>query len=269
MNTSATCRICSSVSPFWAKTRILGKHEVNYFRCSHCGFIQTEAPYWLNEAYQQTINPEDTGILARNIEFSRTTAIVISQVFHSQNSFVDYAGGYGIFVRLMRDIGFNFYWHDPFSQNLLAQGFEYRAENGKVVLLTAFECFEHFADPVGEVKKMLDISDDLMFSTILLPEPPPKPEKWWYYGRSHGQHISFYTVASLKILAEIFGLEYHQLSENMHLMTKRQINSGKLRGLMRPKAQDSLFAKSKKGVKSLTQDDHLKISEQRTLGKVV
>ncbi len=38
--------------------------------------------------------------------------------------FLDYAGGYGVFTRLMRDIGFDFYWHDPYTQNLFANGFE-------------------------------------------------------------------------------------------------------------------------------------------------
>jgi hypothetical protein len=40
-----------------------------------------------------------------------------------------------------------------------------------------------------------------MFSTLLVPEPAPKLEDWWYYGLEHGQHIAFYTRKSLAVLA--------------------------------------------------------------------
>jgi len=33
--------------------------------------------------------------------------------------FLDYAAGYGLFVRLMRDAGYNFRWSDLYCQNLL------------------------------------------------------------------------------------------------------------------------------------------------------
>ena len=108
--------------------------------------------------------------------------------------FLDYAGGYGVFTRLMRDIGFDFYWHDPYTQNLFANGFEDDLKsNSKFELLTAFEVFEHLVNPKEELEKMLRFSDTIVFSTELMPQEIPDPEEWWYYGFNHGQHISFYT----------------------------------------------------------------------------
>ena len=57
----------------------------------------------------------------------------------------NYAGGYGIFTRMMRDIGFDFYWLDKYADNLLTNGFEYNKKiHKKIEAITSFESFEHF-----------------------------------------------------------------------------------------------------------------------------
>jgi len=43
----ATERIFSSV--------ILNKYEVDFFKCLETGFVQTEDPYWLEEAYSSAL----------------------------------------------------------------------------------------------------------------------------------------------------------------------------------------------------------------------
>ncbi|MCK7523618.1 MAG: hypothetical protein MZV64_41270 [Ignavibacteriales bacterium] len=59
----------------------------------------------------------------------------------------------------MRDVGYDFYWHDPYTQNLFANGFEDRFEIQFQDLncLTAFEVFEHLVNPKEELEKMLAI----------------------------------------------------------------------------------------------------------------
>ena len=60
------CRLCEGqVTPSF-KHKILGKYDVQYYSCKECGYFQTEAPYWLEEAYTQVINSEDNGIFRRN-----------------------------------------------------------------------------------------------------------------------------------------------------------------------------------------------------------
>ena len=201
------CRICSSESKEIFSAKILNKHSIKYYHCLECDFLQTEAPFWLDEAYEVAIGITDTGILKRNHLFARRSSAVIASFYNSNKKFLDFAGGYGIFVRMMRDFGFDFYWYDPYSQNLLARGFEYKKSlNKEFELTTAFEVFEHLVNPLDEIEKMFDISENIIFSTILLPNPTPKPENWWYYGFEHGQHISFFSDDTLKFIAKKSGL---------------------------------------------------------------
>ncbi len=125
--------------------KILNKYYAKYYYCDHCGFLQTEEPYWLNEAYARPINISDTSYMQRNIYLSKTLTTILSVFFNLNNTkFIDYAGGYGIFVRLMPCIGFDFYWHDKYGQNLFAKGFERDFSNKeKVEVVISFENFEH------------------------------------------------------------------------------------------------------------------------------
>src|SRR5436305_1581957 len=41
------CKICSTETKAHDSGRILGRYEVQFFRCPNCGFIQTEEPYWV------------------------------------------------------------------------------------------------------------------------------------------------------------------------------------------------------------------------------
>ena len=117
------CKICQNRSTSCFNAVMLNKYDVKYYFCFHCGFLQTEEPFWLEEAYTDTINTSDTGIMHRNLRLCRITSVLIYFLFEKEANFIDYAGGYGIFTRLMRDIGFNFFWHDPYTVNLIARGF--------------------------------------------------------------------------------------------------------------------------------------------------
>lgn len=106
----------------------------------------------------------------------------------------------------MRDIGFDFYWNDPYSKNLVARGFEYGQDTGKIELITSFECLEHLPNPLESIEEMLDITDNLLVSTRLLPFPIPNVNEWSYYATVHGQHISFYSRKTLEFIAAKYDL---------------------------------------------------------------
>ena len=57
----------------------------------------------------------------------------------------------------MRDGGFDFYLDEQYRDNCFARGFEYNKKI-KVNGLTIFEVFEHFEEPMEEMKKLLKIS---------------------------------------------------------------------------------------------------------------
>ena len=229
------CKICGGGGRTLFNATILKKYPANYNICANCGFLSVENPTWLPEAYKNTINIEDTGILQRNIWLSEKAATIIALFFEKKSKFLDFAGGYGLFTRLMRDKGFDFYWHDPYTSNFFARGFEFNPAE-KVELLTTFESFEHFLDPVHEMDAMLDVSRNILFTTTLLPDQVPPPGKWWYYGLEHGQHISFYTERSLHALSNKYHLNFYTNGHDLHLFTDKMVNpllfwaSTKLRG---------------------------------------
>lgn len=215
---SANCKVCDAESDLFGDAIVLRKHPVRYFRCSACGFIQTETPYWLEEAYSSAIARQDVGIMQRNLVNRELTTLILSLLFPKAERCVDYGAGHGIFVRLMRDRGFDFRWYDRHATNDYARGFEYESGQ-RCDFLTAFELLEHLTDPVEELAKMMSISENVFVSTLLVPKPPPKLSDWWYFLPSTGQHISFYTRDSLLALANRFGR--HLLSRGAyHLFTK-------------------------------------------------
>jgi len=219
------CKICLSNSRSFSFATVLKKYFVEYYRCDTCGFVQTEEPYWLDEAYADAIAPADVGLVQRNLRRIPIVTALISTFFSTDGKFIDYGGGYGLLVRLMRDAGFDFYRSDLHCVNLLARGFEAEPEgNGTFELLTAMELFEHLADPIVEIERMLGYSRSIFFTTLLLPDPAPQPGEWWYYIPGQGQHISFYTRKSLEVIAERFGLTLVTDGISRHLLTDRQVS---------------------------------------------
>ncbi|PKP59337.1 MAG: class I SAM-dependent methyltransferase [Candidatus Altiarchaeales archaeon HGW-Altiarchaeales-1] len=191
-----TCKICNSDTNEVFEAKILNSYNVKYYKCKHCGFIQTEKPYWLNEAYSSAISSLDVGLVSRNLSFVPITASIIEKYFKVNGKFLDYGGGTGLFVRLMRDKGFDFYRQDIYCENLFAQNFDINDLDDKKIkfeLLTAFEVFEHLKDPLIEIEKMFKLSDSILFSTELQPLENVTPDNWWYFVPETGQHISFYS----------------------------------------------------------------------------
>lgn len=222
------CKICGETNQYIFSSKIMNEYTIEYFHCRNCGFLQTEEPYWLDKAYENPINMEDTGILRRNLRLRNITSIIINIVFDKNSKFLDFGGGHGIFTRLMRDIGYDFYWMDKYAENIFSRGFEYNNKD-KVTLITSFESFEHFQNPQVDINNMLKISRNIVFTTQLLPHPLPKPSEWWYYGLSHGQHISFYSSKTLIYIAEKNKLNIHSFGD-VHILTEMKI--GKLKKIL-------------------------------------
>lgn len=215
------CKVCQVPSNKIFSAKVLCKYTVDYFQCPSCGFSQTEKPYWLNESYLSPINLSDTGVMYRSERMSKIVTTLLVFFFKKRALFLDYAGGLGVFTRQMRDIGFDFYWHDPYTKNELARGFEADLQK-KYEAVTTFESFEHFENPLEEIEKILKLTDTIILTTDLISIPAPKQNDWWYYAPEHGQHISFYTQKAFNIIAVNFGLKYHNI-QNVHILTKKKI----------------------------------------------
>lgn len=221
------CSICQTPSADFGEACILEKYRVKYYRCPKCGFIQTEKPYWLSEAYAEAIHIFDVGIMQRNLQTARISSAVISLFTPSGERFLDYGGGHGTFVRLMRDRGFNFYWQDLYAKNIHARSFEH-IENARYDLVTAFELLEHLPNPLEDIAQAFSFSDNVLVTTLVVPEPSPPPPNWWYYAVRGGQHVSFYTPAALQQMARYFG-RHIRSNGFYHLFTRVPTNPAKFR----------------------------------------
>jgi hypothetical protein len=223
------CRLCGEQANRLFEATIRKKDLAEYYLCTRCGLLQIGDPHWLTEAYKEPINVTDTGIVQRNIALSYSAAILICMLFDPKAKYLDYAGGYGLLTRIMRDYGFDFLWHDPFADNIFAKGFEYvpkeQKDRNEIEMVTAFECFEHFSAPSKEIAKIFKYSRNLLASTLLFPEPIPKPEEWWYYGLEHGQHICFYAKRTLEYIARSYGVNIYSANEGIHLFTPLELGS--------------------------------------------
>ncbi len=255
-----SCKICQSPTEKLFEKRLLGKYEVDYFRCARCGFIQTEDPYWLEESYESAVADLDLGPVNRAVLGSQAVENLILAGFDANSKYVDWGGGYGIFTRLMRDRGFDFYWKDIYCPNLFAKEFV-ASEGERYELLTAFEVFEHLPDPLGEIETMLAYSRNIFFTTLLV--PPDLTDQWWYLLPETGQHIAFYTPEALAVVADRFGLKLtsdgignHLLSEKgmSQRLFRRMIANGRIAGLMRR------YLRRRLGIGSLLEQDFEKVS---------
>ncbi len=220
------CKICDAPATYFAKSLVLNEHLVNYFECPKCQFVQTETPYWLTQAYSAAIAGTDVGLVYRNNLYAPIVANILHHLYPGSARFLDYGGGYGLFVRMMRDRGFDFDWEDKYCQNLFAQEFEcdpsiYQSYS----LLTSFEVFEHLVEPRAEIERMLALAPEILFSTELMPSHRPKPGEWWYYALETGQHISFFNETTLRYLAKEYGLNFYTNGSALHLLTPRKLSS--------------------------------------------
>jgi hypothetical protein len=239
----------------------MNKLDIQYFCCQNCGMVRTETPFWLIEAYREPIHMLDTGHLKRNILTSLQLKIFLSLNFPPDHKFIDYGGGTGILVRLMRDLGCNFFWADKYAKNVFARGFSADELKEKVDAVTLFECVEHFDEPVSEIEDILSQSNVIIFSTELIPSPPPR--EWWYYSFETGQHVSFYTSKSLKILAERFEKQYLKIG-NFHVFAPANRFSQTRLGISKI-LMIGLSKLFQRCIKGLTWDDFLLLKKNKTL----
>jgi hypothetical protein len=190
--------------------------------------MQTEEPYWMEKAYEEAIAKMDLGLVTRNLVCRDITKALIEKCMDEKGKFLDYGGGYGLFVRLMRDVGFDFYRHDIYCDNVFAKEFDLQNVNNddNFELLTAFEVFEHLTNPMQEINNMVSLTNSIFFSTEL--PPPLKNVKcvgdWWYFAPETGQHVAFYSAKTLQVIADSLNMQLLTDGKSYHLLTKKKVN---------------------------------------------
>jgi hypothetical protein len=220
----ATCRLCGGETIFRWRKVVLLKYDVGYHECSSCGSIQTDPPYWLDEAYAIPGVHLDVGIANRTLQMWIAATSFLEEIgFPRTEQAVDYGAASGLFARLMRDAGFNFYAHDKYSDPFFVNYFtvdDMRAQHPR--LITAFEVFEHLPDPGASIGALLDLgADAILFSTGFFSD---QGQEWQYLVPECGQHVFFYTERGLGYFAGRFGYDLLGVGR-FHVLLKRGVDS--------------------------------------------
>lgn len=227
------CKVCASPTDHFGTQPVLGRYPAEYRRCRSCGYVFIDDPHWLPEAYATPIAALDTGIVTRNLWLADATSALLGLSLRDVRRSIDFGGGSGLLVRLMRDCGHDFRWADGYSPNLLAIGFEADLAQ-RYDLATAFELVEHLAEPIAGFDALHSLAPTLLVSTELLPDPAPALDQWWYYAPEAGQHIGFFTRHTLVVIAERLGLQLSSNHRNLHVMAPGRVSPMLLRMLRKP-----------------------------------
>ena len=231
---SSRCRVCEGPVAHFAEGRVLGHVDVTYVQCRTCGLVMAADPTWLDEAYADAIAHLDVGLLDRCQILANVTSTVLRAERLRGGRFLDWAGGYGVLTRLMRDRGFDFVHTDVYADNIFASGFTGDLGAERFSLITAFEVLEHLTDPVAELAPLAASTDRLLVTTQVLPSPAPLPGEWDYYALESGQHISFYTPRSLDELARRLGFDGVVTSSLVHLFHRGPVSRATRSVVRRP-----------------------------------
>ena len=236
---------------------VLGRHRAKYYMDDAIGAIFVDSPNWLDEAYSSAISITDTGILERNIQNIRRVCDVLERGEIEYQRGVDLGGGYGLFVRGMRDQGHPFYWQDKYSENLVARGFE--AADGKHEVAVAFEVLEHLPNPASFLIEMRErfAFETLFFTATLFDEASIPERDWWYWAFESGQHISFFSKRSLEAISEMLGMNLFEFGGDLFAFS-----TSDLAGVARGKTLLERLGFGRRRPPSLTFDDHMLMVER-------
>lgn len=189
---------------------MLKRYDVNYYLCSQCGSLETERPYWLEEAYDITGVGGDLGAGQRTIDLVLKTSALLDQIkLPAGAECIDFGGGLGLFTRLMRDRGINFLSYDRYATPFFSDRYSLTTMAGRSpAVITAFEVLEHFPEPAEDLKQLFESRPPLVIATTEL--FTGQDVSWPYFAGEGGQHIFFYSPKAMQQVAERLGylLEY-------------------------------------------------------------
>ena len=213
-----SCRLCGSETEYAFRKRVLARHDVRYYRCSGCASTQTEAPYWLDEAYAIPGLHIDVGAPTRSMK-NWLAAVTLLDLLGVKADYtgVDFGAGPGLFASLMRSSGFDFHAQDKYAAPLYANYFSVKdAVAATPDVLTAFEVFEHLPTPRKTLDELFGAGAPLVLFTTWMNDD--QPDDWVYYLPECGQHVFFYSERGMRETAARHGYRM-QVSQYFYILS--------------------------------------------------
>lgn len=237
LDAKTTCRLCGGLARAKWSAIVLGKHDVSYYECANCGSLQTDEPHWLEEAYAVRGAGLDTGAVQRSIGLALSVHAILDLVgFDKNQAGLDFGAGVGLYARMMRDFGYNYWASDAYNSLYFIDRFV--GDRPRWSLISAFEVAEHLPHPKQTWAELFAKRPDyLFFSTDVY---SGQDQSWHYLAFDEGQHVFFYSLKALQQLADSHGYYFTDLGRvkifsrsRSPLPTLAQIEKHALRLLIR------------------------------------
>jgi hypothetical protein len=225
------CRLCGAD----AARRFIRHHAdgepIGYYLCAGCGSLQTQAPHWLDEAYAPTDAPDLDTFAGERALRNRAFVAALFRLCGGDaraDQLVDWGGGSGLLVRLLRDAGIDAYHYDRYERNRYASGFGFDPRS-RPRFVTAFEVWEHYPHPARELDEVFGLDPDfLLVSTSLFDGQGPD---WDYLGPAKSQHVFFYSARAMDLIAGERGYAFARFAPSYCLFHRGPVSAARLRAL--------------------------------------
>jgi glycosyltransferase involved in cell wall biosynthesis len=181
----------------------------------------------LDEAYADPRPITDTGIVQRTLENS----ILCAEIFNyfeisAEHRCLDFGGGNGLFSRMMRDRGYDFFCYDRYATSFYVPHHVATEHDIKqAVVVTCFEVLEHLPNPAKELNEIFAYQPDILIASSSLYNG--QGPEWPYLSVENGQHVFFYSAHALGMIAQAYG--YHLVTTgSLHVFLRHQSRSVKI-----------------------------------------
>ena len=241
MSQNGLCPLCGAPSLRLRRFAVLSQFEAELCECGSCGFIFVAEPHWLEGSFSSQLNRLDVGSVDRTLLMSQfVRGLMGASPDRRSWKLLDFGGGDGLLTRLVRDVGVDCRWEDPYCEPVFAVGPPHD-EVDHFDLAVMSEVALHLTDPVGTFADLISRSDRVLFTATV--PPNPIPPDWWYLMPSTGQHVAFYPTTAIAGLASQLGVNWCSDGKFFHLLSRTPIEQS-TRLLMRNAAVPLLLAQT-------------------------
>lgn len=193
------CRICKNK----INETISLANGREFFSCVFCDFVFLNPKFLLNiEEEKARYDNHENSIenLGYVKMFEEFIAEAVTPFQTSVKTILDYGSGPGpVLAELLKRKAYQVSIYDPiYAKN------EYRENSFD--LITSTEVFEHFNEPLNEIKRIIALLKPKGYLSVMTKFLPEKDKfKSWFY-KDDPTHVSFYSLKTFEFLARELGL---------------------------------------------------------------